>query len=138
MLYLKITRYILLCLFPFIFLISLSTTYAQGTGDLATESVTNPPTTGSWNGIYNTWQIGKKTFFYAETHYRRRNSLNNNLDFVGRMGQLYNRGGIKYLFNDYFNVTFGPTLVFNFTPHQEIMPMTPTLLSLEYGISGCL
>tara|TARA_R100000482_G_scaffold109867_1_gene52134 strand:- start:300 stop:881 length:582 start_codon:yes stop_codon:yes gene_type:complete len=32
------------------------------------------------------------------------------------MGQVYNRFGMTYLFTDNFEVTFGPTLVWNYTP----------------------
>ncbi len=58
----------------------------------------------------------KKIYYYSETHLRFRNSLDNNMSFVGRMGQIYNRHGVNFLFNKHFEFTIGPTLVFNYTP----------------------
>jgi hypothetical protein len=75
--------------------------------------------TGNWNGLYLKGRISEKLLYYSEHHYRRRNSLDNTYDFVGRMRQLYNRWGINYVYNEYFNVIIGPTLVFNFTPQPN-------------------
>lgn len=83
------------------------------------------PTTESWNGLYLKFRLSDKIFWYQEAHYRRRNSIENRADFVGRMSQIYNRGGFVWLFNDQFEVTVGPTLVWNFTPD----PDDPTYLS---------
>lgn len=77
------------------------------------------PTTESWNGLYLKFRLSDRVFWYQENHYRRRSSLENRADFVGRMGQLYNRAGFVYLFNDQFEVTVGPTLVWNFTPNPD-------------------
>lgn len=77
------------------------------------------PTTESWNGLYLKFRLSDRIFWYQENHYRRRNSIDNRSDFIGRMSQLYNRGGIVYLFNDQFEVTVGPTLVWNFTPDPD-------------------
>jgi hypothetical protein len=72
--------------------------------------------TGSWNGLYLKLRLTEKMFYYSEHHYRRRNSLDNTYDFVGRMRQLYNRWGVTILFNKHFEGTIGPTLVWNFSP----------------------
>jgi hypothetical protein len=72
--------------------------------------------TGNWNGLYLRFRLTDKLYYYGEHHYRRRNSTDNLYDFVGRMRQWYNRAGLNYFFNDYFNVVVGPTLVWNYTP----------------------
>jgi hypothetical protein len=72
--------------------------------------------TGNWNGLYLRFCISEKLYYYGEHHYRRRNSVDNLYDFVGRMRQWYNRAGINYFYNEYFNVIIGPTLVLNYTP----------------------
>lgn len=77
------------------------------------------PTTELWNGIYLKLRLTDKWWWYQETHYRRRSSADNRSNFVGRMAQVYNRFGMTYLFTDYFEVTFGPTLVLNYTPEPE-------------------
>lgn len=92
-----------------------------GTGQQIQEPVrTNlAPTTEMWNGLYLKFRLTDKIFWYQENHYRRRSSLDNRSNFVGRMGQIYNRAGLVYLFNDQFEVTVGPTLVYNYTPNPE-------------------
>ncbi len=77
------------------------------------------PTTESWNGLYLKLRLTEKWWWYQETHYRRKSSVDNRSDFVGRMGQVYNRLGMTYLFTDNFEVTFGPTLVLNYTPQPN-------------------
>lgn len=79
----------------------------------------NEPGTGLWFGLYTKLRLGEKLYYYAETHYRRRNSLDNRLDFAGRMGQVYNRHGINYLFNPYFELTAGPVVVLNYSPQPD-------------------
>jgi hypothetical protein len=78
-----------------------------------------PATTELWNGLYLKLRLTDKWFWYQENHYRRRSSLDNRSDFIGRMGQLYNRFGLTYLVADNFEVTFGPTLVWNFSPEPD-------------------
>ncbi len=77
------------------------------------------PTTESWNGLYLKLRLSDKWFWYQENHYRRRSSIDNRSDFVGRMSQVYNRFGFTYLITDNFEVTVGPTLVWNFTPDPD-------------------
>lgn len=72
--------------------------------------------TGVWMGLYLRGRITDKWYYYGEHHYRRRNSLDNTFDFMGRMRQLYNRAGALYVHNEYFNVVLGPTLVWNWRP----------------------
>jgi hypothetical protein len=72
--------------------------------------------TGNWNGVYIKVKLSEKFGYYGEHHYRRRNSLDNKYDFIGRMRQVYNRAGINIFFNPYFEAVIGPTLVWNFTP----------------------
>ncbi|KEO72500.1 DUF2490 domain-containing protein [Anditalea andensis] len=73
-------------------------------------------TTESWNGLYLKFRLGDRWLWYQENHYRRRSSVDNRGDFIGRMSQIYNRFGFTYLARDNFEITFGPTLVWNFTP----------------------
>jgi hypothetical protein len=80
------------------------------------EKISLPATTENWNGLYLKLRMTEKWWWYQENHYRRRNSIDNRSDFVGRMSQFYNRFGFTYLFTDNFEVTFGPTLVWNFSP----------------------
>lgn len=88
--------------------------YAQN--GLATDSQSEVEETGVWVGAYLKLRLTDKMFYYGEHHYRRRNSLDNVNDFAGRMRQIYNRAGLMYIFNEYFNVIVGPTLVANYTP----------------------
>ena len=95
--------------------------YAQnGTGEnepfIPQQRTDLPATTESWNGLYIKLRLTDRVFWYQENHYRRRSSINDRGDFIGRLGQIYNRFGFTYLFNDQFEVTLGPTVVLNFTP----------------------
>ncbi|MGY6562818.1 MAG: DUF2490 domain-containing protein [Luteibaculaceae bacterium] len=72
--------------------------------------------TGIWNGLYLRGRLSEKFLYYGEHHLRTRNSLDNTWDFAGRMRQIYNRAGLLYVPNEYFNVIVGPTLVWNFSP----------------------
>ncbi|MDX5338533.1 MAG: DUF2490 domain-containing protein [Cyclobacteriaceae bacterium] len=80
------------------------------------ERINLPATTEIWNGLYLKLRLSDRWWWYQENHYRRRSSLDNRKDFAGRMGQVYNRFGMTYQFTDNFEVTFGPTLVYNYTP----------------------
>jgi hypothetical protein len=77
-------------------------------------SVDQPATSGLWFGLYTKFRMTDRTFYYAETHYRRRSSIDNRMDFLGQMGQVYNRHGISYLFSPNFELTAGPVLVLNY------------------------
>lgn len=83
---------------------------------IPTERTNLPPTTESWNGLYIKFRLADRWMWYQENHYRRRSSVDNRGDFIGRMSQLYNRFGFTYLARENFEITFGPTLVWNYTP----------------------
>lgn len=87
-----------------------------GQEPIPTERTNLPATTEVWNGVYLKLRLSDKWWWYQENHYRRKNSIDNRTDFIGRMGQVYNRFGLTYMFTDNFEVTFGPTLVYNYTP----------------------
>ncbi|WP_026951116.1 DUF2490 domain-containing protein [Algoriphagus mannitolivorans] len=97
-------------------LIGISSTISLAQEPAVTQATGLPATTEVWNGLYLKLRLSDKWWWYQENHYRRRSSLDNRKDFVGRMGQVYNRFGMTYLFTDNFEVTFGPTLVYNYTP----------------------
>ena len=99
----------------FFFCILTSYAFAQEE-DEAPRKINLPATTESWNGLYLKFRLTEKLFYYQENHYRRRSSLENRGDFVGRMSQSYNRFALTYLVHPNFEVTLGPTLVWNFTP----------------------
>ncbi len=98
------------------FIILILATLYGGVLQAQDQSISRVTETGNWNGIYLRFRLTEKIYYYGEHHYRRRNSLDNLYDFAGRMRQLYNRAGINYFFNEYFNVILGPTLVFNYSP----------------------
>lgn len=72
------------------------------------------PSTAFWLGTYTNFRLGEKIFWAGETHFRT-NEYNGNRYF-GRMGQIYNRHGIKYLFSKRFSATLGGVLRLNFSP----------------------
>lgn len=72
--------------------------------------------TAYWQGFYFKFRLSDRLFYYQENHYRRINSLDNKGDFVGRMGQFYNRPGLVYLVDPSFEITVGPVITFRFSP----------------------
>ncbi|SHN09591.1 Protein of unknown function [Cyclobacterium lianum] len=106
-----------------VFLTVLSANAQEGSGEnepyIPKKRTNLSPTTELWNGLYIKLRLTDRIFWYQENHYRRRSSLNDRTDFLGRMGQIYNRFGFTYLFNDQFEVTVGPTVVLNFAPDSE-------------------
>ncbi len=72
--------------------------------------------TGVWNGVYLKLRFTEQLSYYAEHHWRLRNSEDNLYDFIGRTRQSYNRFGLSILISDAFEIVVGPTLVLNFTP----------------------
>lgn len=95
------------------FILSLLTLYAQDRSEITSNE------TGVWTGLYTKFRLSEKLFYYAETHYRRRNSLSNENDFAGRMFAVYNRHGINYLVNKNFEITAGPVAVRNWAPDPD-------------------
>jgi len=67
-----------------------------------------------WVGSYNQFRISEKFFWRAEFHYRR--GGHDDIPYVGRMSQIYNRHAINYLFSERFNVSLGAVVRLNFTP----------------------
>lgn len=80
------------------------------------QMVSLPGTTAWWQGFYFKIRLSDRLFYYQENHYRRINSLDDRGDFVGRMGQFYNRPGLVYLVNPSFEITAGPVITFRYTP----------------------
>jgi hypothetical protein len=105
-------------LLPLMFILYFSNPVFGQEAQAPPERIGLPPTTESWNGLYLKLRLTDKWWWYQENHYRRRSSLDNRGDLIGRMSQIYNRFGVTYLFTDNFEVTFGPTLVFNFAPER--------------------
>ncbi|WMJ75094.1 DUF2490 domain-containing protein [Cytophagaceae bacterium ABcell3] len=65
-------------------------------------------------GSYNTFRLTEKMFWRAEMHYRRGN--HDDMPFVGRMSQIYNRHAIDYLVTPNFYMSLGGVLRLDFTP----------------------
>jgi len=79
-----------------------------------TESVFKKPRTGMWVNSYWNIRFAEKFLWAGEVHYRTDQS--DNIPFVGRPAQLYNRHGIKYMFSKKLNITAGFVLRMNFSP----------------------
>ncbi|WP_373493017.1 DUF2490 domain-containing protein [Aquiflexum sp.] len=109
-------------------------TFAQGQQPIVVpqEKISLPATTENWNGLYLKLRMTEKWWWYQENHYRRRSSIDNRSDFIRRMGQLYNRFGFTYLFTDNFEVTFGPTLVWNFAPDRGSQEYVDSVLEPRF------
>jgi hypothetical protein len=103
-------------IFCFLFSITFS---VCGQNQPASEAQINKPNSGLWTGLYTKLRLSDRVFYYAETHYRRKSSLDNRMDFVGSMSQVYNRHGATYLFNKYFEITAGPVVVLNYGPRDN-------------------
>jgi len=77
-------------------------------------SVFEDPETSLWLGGYGTFRLSEKFFWHGELHYRR--SGYEGTPFLGRMGQIYNRHGLKWIPNKKFKAIVGGVLRLNFTP----------------------
>lgn len=82
--------------------------------------------TNLWIGSYNKFRIAEKWIWDAQHHYRR--GGHNNVPFVGRMSQFYNRHAITYVPNKSTNITAGGVLRLNYTPD----PGNPDFAKLRY------
>ncbi len=80
-------------------------------------SVFEDPETSLWLGGYGTFRLSEKFYWHGELHYRR--SGYQGTPFVGRMGQIYNRHGLKWIPNKKFKAIVGGVLRLNFTPEPE-------------------
>lgn len=65
-----------------------------------------------WLGSYGNFRFTDKIFWAGEFHYRR--ASHNGIPMIGKMGQIYNRHGIKYFFSKKLNVTAGGVLRIDF------------------------
>lgn len=103
----------------FIFLICLFTfsTKTQAQQTRPSSSRFEDPINGVWMGNYGVFRISEKLFWTAELHYRRVGT--DNVPIVGRMGQVYNRHGIQYLFSKDFVATAGMVLRFDWSPDKD-------------------
>lgn len=124
----KILKYLILM--PFLLLL-FDFSIAQNI-TVPQEKIGLPATTENWNGLYLKLRLSDKWWWYQENHYRRRSSADNRLDYVGRMSQLYNRFGMTYIFTDNFEVTFGPTLVWNFAPDRTSPDFVDSVLEPRF------
>jgi len=78
------------------------------------QSVFEDPETSMWLGAYGTFQLSDKFYWHGELHYRR--TEHEGTAFIGRMGQIYNRHGLKWIPNKKFKAVVGGVLRLNFTP----------------------
>lgn len=92
------------------------TSASQDAGETPAGITNTPAQTAWWQGQYFKARISDRFFYYHEVHYRRINSIDNRLDFIGRAGQVYNRPGITYLVNKSFEVTLGAVTTVRFSP----------------------
>lgn len=98
------------CLFS-----SKSSFFAQSQGNYdGSYDLFQEQTTAMWLGTYMNFRITDKIFWAGEFHYRR--AEYDGVPFVGKMGQIYNRHGVKYLFSKKFSLTVGGVLRLNFNP----------------------
>lgn len=102
---------IALCLLIFILALN-ATGYAQD--GRPNQAITQPTSTALWNGFYGRFRLSERLFWDAQFHYRRVGD--GDTDYVGRMGQIYNRHALNYLVNDRLSISLGPVLRLNFTP----------------------
>lgn len=77
-------------------------------------SVRNPLTSNLWLNSYTQVRLTEKLYWRAETHFRTAST--NNVPFVGRMAQQYNRHALNYIFSPTFNASVGGVLRLNFNP----------------------
>lgn len=66
-----------------------------------------------WLGSYNKFRLADKWFWRAEFHYRRGGY--NNIPYIGRMSQIYNRHAINYFVNENLNICLGAVVRLDFT-----------------------
>jgi len=67
-----------------------------------------------WIGNYMNFRVSEKLFWAGELHYRR--TEYNDQKYVGRLAQIYNRHGLKYVHSKNFSATAGGVLRLNFSP----------------------
>ncbi len=72
------------------------------------------PSHSLWLGTYMNFRITERLFWAGEFHYRR--TEYEGVKYIGRIAQIYNRHGIKYVHSKNFSATAGGVLRLNFTP----------------------
>lgn len=70
------------------------------------------PVTKYWLNTYGNIRVSKRLFWIAQTHFRFEESPDQN--YVGQIGQIYNRHALGYIYNKYANFALGGVLRFNF------------------------
>ena len=106
-------------------ILSITSVFAQSLDQLVSKldepkaetSIVRAPQTQAWLGSYGTFRLSDKWYWHAELHYRRNESQNGL--FLGEMGQIYNRHGIKYIPTKNFSATAGGVLRLDFNPNAE-------------------
>lgn len=104
----KITTLTILCIF------FMGIPYSSHAQERPEASQTRSPSSALWTGFYGKFRLSDKLFWDAQFHYRRVGD--EDMRFIGRMGQIYNRHAINYLVSENFSVSLGPVLRLNFTP----------------------
>lgn len=82
--------------------------------DRPTSSRIQAPDNAMWLGTYLNARISEKFFWAGELHFRTEGF--EDTPYLGRMGQIYNRHGIKYVHSKKFSATVGGVLRLNFSP----------------------
>lgn len=101
----------------FILLLIVGTNSLTAQHERPTSSQFEDPGTLVWLGTYGIIRLGDKLFWDAQTHYRRGNT--DDVPWVGRMTQIYNRHGLTYQFSKDFRATIGPVLRLNFANRAD-------------------
>lgn len=84
------------------------------------------PVTSLWLGNYLNARLSDKLFWAGEFHVRTNQS--STTPYVGQMGQIYNRHGIKYLFNKNLSATVGGVLRLDWSPRPGDPELDPLIL----------
>lgn len=84
------------------------------------------PQNSLWLGSYYKFRLSEKWFWRAEFHYRRQGT--DNLAFAGRLGQIYNRHAINYIFSPNFNAALGAVVRLDFTPEPGNPSFEPVVI----------
>lgn len=87
---------------------------AQNVAGFPDASIYDDLNTSLWLGSYGNFRITDKFFWAGELHYRR--TEHNGIPYVGRIAQIYNRHGLKYVYSKNLSATLGGVLRLNFTP----------------------
>ena len=75
------------------------------------------PSTFMWLHTYGKMRLTDELFWDAQTHFRT--TEYNGTRYIGRMAQIYNRHGLKYLLSKRFSATLGGVVRLNFSPQPD-------------------